>query len=50
MPVLIDQVARWDAQAPERQTADIAPATKRALQALGYLEEEEEEEEQEASP
>lgn len=29
---------RWDADAPEHVEADMAPATRRALQALGYLE------------
>ena len=37
LPVLKSQIARWDAKVPGRQEADDAPATKRALQALGYL-------------
>ncbi len=38
LPTLKAQMAAWDADLPDRQEADQAPATERALRALGYLE------------
>lgn len=37
LPWLAALVQRWDAAAPERREEDMAPATRRALEALGYL-------------
>lgn len=37
LPLFSGLMARFDARAPERREAEMAPATIRALQALGYL-------------
>ena len=37
LPTLEAQLADWDSRAPPRREADLAPATTRALKALGYL-------------
>lgn len=36
---LLDLLAAWDARAPAHREADLAPATRAALEALGYLDE-----------
>lgn len=38
LPFLEGMMAAWDQAAPPRREAEMAPATKQALQALGYLE------------